>query len=110
MIQIIKRIFAKSYILRKFFFLIKSAKYLYGGSVENHGVIKIKRFVKGKNNRIVVGKNTYLNGTSFRIVGNDNIIEFGENVRIGDECSFWAEGNNITIFIGSYTHLHEQSM
>ena len=71
-----------------------------GGIVENQGVIRIKRFVKGENNRIIVGKNTHLNGTSFRIVGNNNTIEFGENVRIGDECSFWAEGNNIKIYIG----------
>ena len=74
-----------------------------GGEVENKGVIRIKRYVKGNNNKIVVGNNTRLNETSFRIVGNNNIIEFGENVNIGKGCSFWAEGNDIRIYVGNYT-------
>lgn len=101
--QFLKRIFSKSYTMRKIFYFLRNVKYSWGGVVDNHGVIKIRRFVKGENNRIIIGKNTHLNGTSFRIVGNNNTIEFGDNVRIGDACSFWAEGNNIKIYIGDYT-------
>lgn len=101
--QILKRIFSKSYTIRKIFFFLQNVKYSWGGVVENQGVIRIKRYVKGNNNKIVIGRNTRLNGTSFRIVGNNNIIEFGENVNIGKGCSFWAEGNNIRIYVGNHT-------
>lgn len=101
--QILKRLFSKSYMLIKVVQSLRNFKYSWGGVIDNDGVIKIKRFVKGKNNKIVVGKNTYLERTSFRIVGNNNIIEFGDNVWIGDECSFWAEGYNIRIFIGAHS-------
>ena len=101
--QILKRIFSKSYTIRKIFFFLQNVKYSWGGVIENQGVIRIKRYVKGNNNKIVIGRNTRLNGTSFRIVGNNNIIEFGENVNIGKGCSFWAEGNNIRIYVGNHT-------
>ena len=101
--QILKRIFSKSYTIRQIFFFLQNVKYSWGGVVENQGVIRIKRYVKGNNNKIVIGSNTRLNGTSFRIVGNNNIIEFGENVNIGKGCSFWAEGNNIRIYVGNHT-------
>lgn len=103
MIRTLKKYFYRSYTLRRIYFFLEDVKYSWGGVVENQGVIKIKRFVKGKNNKIIVGKNTHLNGTSFRIVGNNNTIEFGKNVRIGGECSFWAEGNYIKIYVGSGT-------
>jgi acetyltransferase-like isoleucine patch superfamily enzyme len=99
----LKRIFSKSYTIRQIFFFLQNVKYSWGGVVENHGVIRIKRYVKGNNNKIVIGRNTCLNGASFRIVGNNNIIEFGENVNIGKGCSFWAEGNNIRIYVGNHT-------
>lgn len=89
--------------MRRIYFFLKDFKCLWGGVVENQGIIKIKRFVKGENNKIIVGENTHLNETTFRIVGNNNKIEFGKNVRIGSECSFWAEGDNINIYIGDCT-------
>ena len=101
--KLLKKIFPTSYLMREIFFALKNVKYAYGGIVENQGVIKIKRYVKGINNRIVIGKNAHLNRTSFRIVGNNNTIEFGKNVTIGKECSFWAEGNNIRIYVGDHT-------
>lgn len=99
----LKETLKRSYTLRKVHSLLMNVKYSWGGVIENQGVIKIKRFIKGKNNKIIVGKNTYLNGTSFRIIGNNNIIEFGDNITIGKGCSFWAEGNNIKIHVGTGT-------
>lgn len=101
--QLIKKLFSKSYTIWNILLFLRNVKYSWGGVVENYGVIKIKRYVKGNDNKIVVGNNTRLNGTSFRIVGNNNIIEFGENVNIGKGCSFWAEGNNIRIYVGNHT-------
>lgn len=101
--RLIKKLFSKSYTIWNILLFLRNVKYSWGGVVENYGVIKIKRYVKGNDNKIVVGNNTRLNGTSFRIVGNNNIIEFGENVNIGKGCSFWAEGNNIRIYVGNHT-------
>ena len=80
--QLLKNIISKSYILRRTFTFLINIKYTYRGTVENHGIIKIQRFVKGDNNKILVGKNTRLNGTRFRIVGNNNTIEFADNINI----------------------------
>lgn len=41
--------------------------------------------------------------TKIRIVGNNNRIIFKDNCRVGEKCSFWMEGNNITIIIGTGT-------
>ena len=97
--KVLKNIILKSYFLSSVALFLRNFKCFRGGVIENQGVIKIKRYVKGENNRIIVGKDSRLNGVSFRIVGNNNIIEFGEHVIVGPGCSFWAEGNNIKIHI-----------
>ena len=71
--------------------------------VENHGYGSFKKMIKGKNNSIVIGNNTRMNSTVFHIVGQNNVIEIGENCVIGVGCSFWMEGNDIHIKIGSNT-------
>lgn len=50
-----------------------------------------------------VGRNSHLTETSIHIVGNNNKIVFEDNCRVGINCSFWMEGNNITIIVGSGT-------
>ena len=39
----------------------------------------------------------------FHILGHNNRIIIGDRWTIGEGCSFWMEGNNITITIGSGT-------
>lgn len=69
----------------------------------NNGYGIIKKDIVGNGNRIIVGKETYLNDTKIRIRGNNNTITFGENCIVGKDCSFWMEGNNISIHIGDNT-------
>lgn len=71
--------------------------------VRNKGYGIIKKDIVGTGNRIIVGKETYLNSTKIYIRGNNNTIEFGENCVVGKDCSFWMEGNNISIYIGDNT-------
>ena len=71
--------------------------------IENQGKIFIIKKVRGKGNRIKVGKNTIIYESHIRMIGNNNTIELGENVRIGKDCSFWVEGDNIVIKIASRT-------
>ena len=65
--------------------------------------MRIKKIIKGKGNEIVVGNNTIITDSEIRIVGNNNRIVFGENIHVGKNCSFWMEGNGISIMIGSGT-------
>lgn len=95
----------KNFTIRRIIILLTQIKFSHFNkvSIENHGIISIKKYIDGKNNKIVVGKKTILNNTKIRIVGNNNRIIFGENVVVGPKCSFWMEGNNITIQIGNGT-------
>lgn len=71
--------------------------------IENHGFISVRKYMVGRRNKIIVGQHTHLDGSYIRIVGNNNLLVFGDNYSIGSRSSFWLEGNNITIFIGSGT-------
>lgn len=61
------------------------------------GYCKLSKYVKGRENRMEIGHNCYLNGVKIRIVGNYNTIIFKNNCAVGQNCSFWMEGNHITI-------------
>lgn len=71
--------------------------------IYNKGKGKAVYRVKGKGNSITVGKGTKLRKTVFLINGNNNHVVIGENCFIGNECSFWMEGNDIKIMIGDQT-------
>lgn len=71
--------------------------------INNYGSGKYKKYMFGKNNKIEIGRNTRLQNTFFRIVGNCNTLIFEENCIVGPGCSFWMEGDNITIKIGRGT-------
>ena len=71
--------------------------------VINNGRGTIKKMIKGRNNTIIIGNNTYTKNTLFHIRGENNIIEIGDNCYIGEGCSFWMEGFNIRINIGANT-------
>lgn len=71
--------------------------------ITNQGLYKIKKSVKGTSNHLIIGKGCILNNVVIHIKGNNNTIEFDENVKVGKECSFWCEGNNCKIFIGKRT-------
>lgn len=61
----------------------------------------------GGGNRLIFHGDSILDDTIFRITGNNNTIIIEDRCRIGANCSFWAEGSNITIHIGSlstFTH------
>lgn len=71
-----------------------------GVKVKNHGRGKIRKFIRGKNNEIVIGDGSQMDNVLFRIVGNNNRIVFGDNCKVRKNSSFWMEGSNIEIKIG----------
>lgn len=72
-------------------------------SITNEGLYKIRKQVQGVSNHLIIGKGCILNNVVIHIRGNNNTIEFDENVKVGKGCSFWCEGNNCEIFIGKGT-------
>jgi len=62
--------------------------------------IVIKKLNRGENNKIVIGDNCTLYDVHFWMVGDDNIVEIGDNVIIGGGCRFVIQGDNIKIKIG----------
>lgn len=72
-------------------------------SVINKGYGSIKKMIIGSDNKIIIGKDTKTTKTLFHIVGKNNIIEIEDHCIIGPNCSFWMEGNNCRIKIGSHT-------
>lgn len=83
-------------------------------SVAHKGVGKIKKLIRGSNNKIIIGKNTIVSSPTFHIIGHNNTINIGDNCYIGKNCSFWMEGDDISISIGErstftqYIHFNAQ--
>lgn len=57
----------------------------------------------GGYNKIVIKKGAVLNKPTILIRGNNNYIEFGEDVMVEKQCSFYLVGNNTKIIIGKGT-------
>lgn len=100
----IKKVLKHSALINKIYGLYRITKakdyFCRHAKVVNHGYGSYTKMISGYNNKILIGKDTNLVGTSFRIVGNNNTIIIGDNCSIGKGCSFWMEGNNIQITIG----------
>ena len=68
--------------------------------------VRIKKTSKGRNNVVLIGKNSYIDRVFIRIIGSDNKIIIGDNCRISHGCSFWIEGNGSVIRIGDDTSMN----
>lgn len=71
--------------------------------IENYGLARIEKDIRGGDNIIRVGKSARLYDTKILIHGNNNSVIFDEGAYVGPDCSFWIEGNNSVIHIGSGT-------
>lgn len=71
-----------------------------GNKFVNYGCAKIYQDIIGRNNLISVSNNSFIDKCYVRIRGNNNRINFDDGVYCGKGCSFWMEGDNITIDIG----------
>lgn len=70
----------------------------------NNGTGKINKYIiNGEQCTISIGHGTSLNHLFVRINDLNNTIIIDENCVIGPKCSFWLEGDNNTIHIGSNT-------
>lgn len=65
---------------------------------------KIK--VSGKNNKFLFGKKCYLKNLEIKVFGNDNIIEFGNNVRFMGKSDVWIEDSSCKLIVGKNTSFH----
>lgn len=69
--------------------------------VINKGCAKLNKDIKGNNNKIVIGRDSFVQNCQVRIHGNNNKILIGGGTHIGHGCSLWIDGDNIEINIGN---------
>lgn len=75
--------------------------------IHNRGSLRIKKWVLGKDNTMIVGKNSCLNNVILRIQGSHNLIEIENNVILGKNCKIYLFGNHLKLKIGegtTFTH------
>ena len=97
--KVLRSIIFKNY---KFYSFVKQIKSFFSESSIKYcgGRAWIKKDVYGESNSISVGKNCVIETAYLRIHGNNNKFVIGNNVVIGKDCSFWMEGNDLSITIG----------
>lgn len=78
---------------------LKNMKKIGGVRIENRGYACIRKDIVGHNNYIYIGENTTLHNSSVRIRGDNNQLVIEDGCYVGDNCSFWMEGNDIVIHI-----------
>ena len=75
--------------------------------VKNKGFGKIKKDIIGTHNEILVEQDTFMLFPYVKIRGNNNKLHIKRNCSIGPNCSFWMEGDDISIEIGEGTTFTE---
>lgn len=65
------------------------------------------QFISGDNNMILIGKNCQLINPHFKIIGNGNTVELGDNIIGGGGVSFLLQGNNVSIKLGDRCSISE---
>lgn len=75
----------------------------HGVKVENKGYATLSKDAIGSKNYIYIGENTTIHKSRIRIRGNNNRLIIEDGCYIGEDCSFWMEGNDILIHIGKET-------
>lgn len=65
-------------------------------------MVDLKKSIIGNNNVVQI-KDSSIRNASIRIRGNGNKLVIEEGFNIGNDCSFWLEGNNNCIVIGKRT-------
>lgn len=72
--------------------------------INNKGSIRFsQKEIEGKNNYMVVGRQSLLNRIILIIHGSNNKITIGENCKIGRNCKLYLFGNNLELTIGDGT-------
>ena len=72
-------------------------------TIENKGFARIIRDIQGDGHSICIEEGCVLKNVKFHIRGHNNTIIFEKDCVVGNNCSFWMEGNNILITIGAGT-------
>ena len=78
-------------------------KNMRGVKVENKSVGSFVIDNVGTANSIYASEGSFFDKTRIHICGNNNHIKFGPRCIVGENCSFWMEGDNISIIIGAKT-------
>ena len=97
--KVLKLVVFKYY---KIYSLVKQIRSFFSGSSVKYygGRAWIRKDVCGQDNSISVGRDCIIEAAYLKIHGNNNKLNIGNNVVIGKDCSFWMEGNNLSISIG----------
>lgn len=108
--KLIKKLLSKTALdkLRRMYFRVFGHNKLNirkGNSVELAGALirNCTINVRGKNNRIVIGKGNSLINCNIEIFGDDCVLTIDEN-NIFKDSTFWLEDTNSAIVIGSNNH------
>ncbi|ADV44547.1 DapH/DapD/GlmU-related protein [Bacteroides helcogenes] len=77
-------------------------------TIENKALYSsIDKDIRGCNNYIRIGIKSRIYGLKIYVRGKNNKVIIGNNCIIGKKCSFWIEGDNNTIIVGNsctFTH------
>ena len=77
-------------------------------TIENNALYSsIDKDIRGCNNYIKIGIKSRIYGLKIYVRGKNNKVIIGNNCVIGKKCSFWIEGDNNTIIVGdscTFTH------
>lgn len=96
-------------IMRQNYTLFALAKYLRkikhknGVEIKSDGTYKFHKDIKGRGNKVYIGKDSIIYKSNLIISGANNVLIIGEKVRIGKNSTFRLTGNNLTIKIGDRT-------
>ena len=67
------------------------------------GSARLKKDIEGKDHSVLVSEGCFLEDAVIRIRGERNSLVFGEKCMVGPGCSFWMEGNDISVVVGAGT-------
>ena len=109
--KVIKEFIQKHYLLYSIVnWGIKLYSSILGGvKIANKGHGRFALNVIGKNNTVMVGKNSFLYHPRLKIRGSNNKLIIGENCKIRANCGFQFDGNGLTIVIGDNTSIQHDS-
>lgn len=67
---------------------------------QNVRMKKCTIIIKGKNNQLIIKNKAILSGTTIEIIGNNCLIEIGQDTVIGDNCYLSSREKNTQLRIG----------
>lgn len=110
--KVLKNIIRNNYTCYRWFLKINGIRNVFAkrpsnskNTLINNGFAFLKKDIIGSGNTILIDEGAFLKNVHIKINGNNNTLHFEKGCQIGEDCSFWMQGNNINIIIGEQTSM-----